>query len=87
LGLSLERIRQEVLRLLGRGLGNEQLGMARDHQHNPDPNTNVARIVRESTDLEAAWAEWSSHVQKDDQRGLALLRTAFEAGWEAAKQS
>jgi hypothetical protein len=38
--------------------------MTRDHQHNPDPNQNAARIVRESTaettsplaDLEAAWA-------------------------------
>jgi hypothetical protein len=23
--------------------------MARDHQHNPDPNVNAARIVRDST--------------------------------------
>lgn len=38
--------------------------MTRDHQHNPDPNENAARIVREATggdaaspaDLEAAWA-------------------------------
>jgi hypothetical protein len=37
--------------------------MARDHQHNPDPNENAARIVGESAghaadtpaDLEAAW--------------------------------
>jgi hypothetical protein len=65
--------------------------MTRDHQHNPDPNANAARIVREATtdtpataaDLEAAWAEWSSHIQKVDERGMALLRAAFEAGWDA----
>ncbi len=65
--------------------------MTRDHQHNPDPNANAARIVAESTtssqaapaDLEAAWAEWSSHIQKVDERGMSLLRAAFEAGWEA----
>jgi hypothetical protein len=26
--------------------------MPRDHQHNPDPNVNAARIVRESTGRE-----------------------------------
>jgi len=39
--------------------------MTCDHQHNPDPNFNAARIVAESTtaaegtsaDLKAAWAE------------------------------
>ena len=39
----------------------------RDHQHNPDPNVNAARIVAESTkahagvtgDVEAAWADSS----------------------------
>ncbi|HEY2892623.1 MAG TPA: hypothetical protein VGJ16_00360 [Pirellulales bacterium] len=44
--------------------------MTRDHAHNPDPNANAARIVRESAgspeappaDLEAAWAAWSSHI-------------------------
>jgi len=38
--------------------------MGRDHQHNPDPNLNAARIVGQSTsdttatpaDVEAAWA-------------------------------
>ena len=42
--------------------------MARDHQHNPDPNQNASRIVGEattsppdvSTDLESAWAAWSN---------------------------
>lgn len=65
--------------------------MGRDHQHNPDPNLNAARIVGESTrdttatpaDVEAAWAEWSSHIQNVDERGMTLLRAAFEAGYEA----
>lgn len=69
--------------------------MPRDHQHNPDPNANAARIVRESTasqadplptDLEAAWEAWSTHIQKVDERGMTLLRAAFEAGWEAGRQ-
>jgi hypothetical protein len=66
--------------------------MTRDHQHNPDPNVNAARIVWESigkiegppsdppADLEAAWAEWSKGIQKVDERGMTLLRAAFEAG-------
>jgi hypothetical protein len=65
--------------------------MARDHEHNPDPNANAARIVGEATaastapaaDLEAAWAAWSAHVQKVDERTLSLLRAAFEAGWDS----
>ncbi|MCE9545027.1 MAG: hypothetical protein K8T25_05850 [Planctomycetia bacterium] len=65
--------------------------MSRDHQHNPDPNQNAARIVGESArdttappaDVEAEWAEWSAHIQKVDERGLSLLRAAFEAGYEA----
>jgi hypothetical protein len=65
--------------------------MARDHQHNPDPNVNAKRIVEASTagaaatpaDLEAAWAEWSRGIQKVDERAMALLRAAFEAGFEA----
>jgi hypothetical protein len=41
--------------------------MTRDHQHNPDPNVNAARIVAESIakqeklaggDLEVCWASW-----------------------------
>ena len=39
--------------------------MTRDHQHNPDPNQNAARIVAKSTDepqttasdVEAAWLD------------------------------
>jgi hypothetical protein len=65
--------------------------MAKDPQHNPDPSENAARIVAESTadsdslpaDVEAAWAEWSRHIQKDE-RGMELLRAAFESGFEAA---
>ncbi len=55
--------------------------MTRDHQHNPDPNVNAARIVAESThddtallaDLEAAWAEWSRGGQKVDERVMTQL--------------
>jgi hypothetical protein len=36
-------------------------------------------------DLEAAWKEWSAGVGKIDNRGLALLRAAFEAGWGARR--
>ncbi len=65
--------------------------MARDHQHNPDPNLTAARIVGEvtasqppcSAELEAAWSAWSSQIQKVDERGMTLLRAAFEAGWDA----
>jgi len=64
--------------------------MTRDHQHNPDPNVDPNRIVGESrrfrhtlADLEAAWAEWSSHIQKVDDRALSSLKAAFEAGFEA----
>jgi hypothetical protein len=68
--------------------------MTRDDQHNPDPNANAARIVREATadstapaaDLEAAWAAWSAHIQKVDERTLSLLRAAFEAGFEAGNR-
>jgi hypothetical protein len=68
--------------------------MTRDHQHNPDPNANAARIVAEATrqgeqssgDLEAAWAAWSAGIQRVDERGMTLLRAAFEAGWEAGQQ-
>jgi len=32
-----------------------------------------------SADLEAAWAEWPCQIQKVDERGMTLLRAAFEA--------
>jgi hypothetical protein len=52
----------------------------KDHDHNPDPNQNAARIVREATaakdaipaDLEAAWAAWSAGIQKMDERGMMV---------------
>lgn len=66
--------------------------MTRDHQHNPDPNVNATRIVGQATsdadppatDLEAAWQAWAKGIQKVDERGMTLLRAAFEAGFEAA---
>ena len=65
--------------------------MPRDNQHNPDPSENAARIVAESAgaeslpvDLEAAWEKWSAGIQNVDERGMTLLRAAFEAGYEAA---
>jgi hypothetical protein len=73
--------------------------MTRDHQHNPDPNENAARIVagsaaREAANapedlaaVDAAWREWSSQIQKADERALTLLRAAFEAGFEAGRGS
>lgn len=65
--------------------------MPKDHQHNPAPNANAARIVAEVTaaspdaaaDLEAAW---SAHIQKVDERAMTLLRAVFEAGWDAGNQ-
>jgi len=65
--------------------------MARDQDHNPDPNTNAARIVAESMmpsekpadDVEAAWKAWAASIQRVDERGMTLLRAAFEAGWDS----
>jgi hypothetical protein len=64
--------------------------MPRDQLHNPDHYVNADRIVDESgrfrhtlADLEDAWAEWSSDIQKIDERALSFLRAAFEAGFEA----
>ncbi len=74
----------------------ECLKMTRDKQHNPDPNENAARIVAGSQaheaeptpgDLEAAWLEWSRHIQKVDERAMTLLKAAFEAGWDACESS
>ena len=68
--------------------------MARYDQHNPDPNVEAARVVRESTegeglpaDREAAWTEWSRGIKNVDERGMTLLRAAFEAGVDAGRQS
>ncbi len=66
--------------------------MPRDNEHNPDPNQNAAQIVAKSTavaqepaagDIEAAWLAWSGHIQNVDERGMTLLRAAFEAGYDA----
>ena len=53
--------------------------MPRDNEHNPDPNANAARIVNQAiagtaetttpADVEAAWLEWSAHIQNVDERG------------------
>ncbi|MEM8739557.1 MAG: hypothetical protein AAGG38_13935 [Planctomycetota bacterium] len=59
---------------------------------NTDTNQDAHRVVSEATkthekslpaDLEAAWEAWSAGVGKVDERGMALLRAAFEAGWTA----
>jgi hypothetical protein len=59
-----------------------------------DENQSAARAVETfisrheeplPADLEAAWAAWSAGVGKVDTRGMALLRAAFEAGWEAGR--
>ncbi|WP_425618041.1 hypothetical protein NA78x_001734 [Anatilimnocola sp. NA78] len=65
--------------------------MPPDNEHNPDPNVNAAKIVAQSTetqepatgDVETAWLAWSGHIQNVDERGMTLLRAAFEAGYEA----
>lgn len=69
--------------------------MAHDNDHNPDPNANAARIVSESmlpsekppSDVEAAWEAWAAGIQKVDERGMTLLKAAFEAGWEAGRSN
>lgn len=38
-------------------------------------------------DLERAWKAWSAGVGDVDERGMALLRAAFEAGYAAGKKS
>jgi hypothetical protein len=66
--------------------------MTRDHQHNPDPNEDVAKVVagtearaasQAHTDLDAAWLAWSVQIQEVDERAMTLLKAAFEAGFEA----
>jgi hypothetical protein len=61
-----------------------------------DVNQAAARTVRDTVDrhedwlppdLEAAWEAWAGCIQKVDERGMTLLRAAFEAGWEAGKRS
>jgi len=57
--------------------------MARDNQHNPDPNVNASRIVAEAArdeksqpaDVESAWLAWSAHIQKVDESRTNQLRS------------
>jgi hypothetical protein len=63
---------------------------------NADPNQIAARVVAETiskhseslpADLDEAWKKWSRAISGVDQRGMTLLKAAFEAGWEAGKLS
>ena len=58
--------------------------------NSPTLTRTAARIVKETTDkldqplphdMEQAWAVWSKGVKKVDERGMALLRAAFEVAW------
>jgi hypothetical protein len=60
-----------------------------------DSNETAARIVSETisqheqplpADLEAAWKQWSTAIQKVDARGMVLLRAAFEAGVDVGRR-
>ena len=64
-------------------------------QSGEDANQAAARIIGETVkrhseplpaDLEAAWKQWSAGIAKVDERGMTLLRAAFEAGAEAARK-
>ncbi|MEX2544905.1 MAG: hypothetical protein WD316_07245 [Phycisphaeraceae bacterium] len=66
-----------------------------ENRDKQDASQSGHRVVSDATaphekplpaDLEQAWAEWSKGVQQVDERGMALLRAAFEAGWEASKE-
>jgi hypothetical protein len=67
--------------------------MPKRASHDPDPNSSVARVIRETlahddelpADVEAAWAAWIKGVQKIDERTRNLLRAAFEAGHQAGR--
>jgi hypothetical protein len=67
--------------------------MTRDHQHNPDPNTDATRILAEATirvdclpaEAEAAWVAWSAGIQKVDESTMTMLRAAFEAGFDVGQ--
>jgi hypothetical protein len=68
-------------------------GMAKPK--NRDFNQNTVRALSEATakheqplptDIEAAWEEWSRGIGKVDERGMALLRAAFEAGMDVGKR-
>jgi hypothetical protein len=66
----------------------------RKRQSGEDSSQAAARVVAETvarhseplpTDLEAAWKQWSAGVGRVDDRAMALLRAAFEAGADAAR--
>jgi hypothetical protein len=68
--------------------------MTRDAQPKPNPDENAAPIVAGpearaaseiSGHLEPAWLGWSKGVQNVDERTITLLRSAFEAGFEAGE--
>ena len=69
--------------------------MRRQTTPEQDPNQVAARIVKKTAsrgerrlpaDIEAAWDAWSRSVGKVDERGMALLRAAFEMGVAAANK-
>ena len=62
-------------------------------QRTEDANEAAARVVAEATraadelpaELEAAWQDWIGRMQNVDARTRALLRAAFEAGYEVSE--
>lgn len=58
-----------------------------------DPNTEAHRVAAQAgpedqpacPELEATWEAWSRQIKQVDQRGMELLRAAFEAGYEAGR--
>ena len=64
-------------------------------QSGEDENQAAARIISETVkrhseplpaDIEAAWKQWSAGIAKVDERGMTLLRAAFEAGVDVGKR-
>ena len=52
----------------------------------PDAERQAAELLRKAAaqeGVEVAWTEWSRSVPNIDGRTLFLLKTAFEAGWDA----
>lgn len=65
-------------------------------QSGEDESQAAVRVVGETAarhseslpaNLEAAWNQWSAGVGRVDDRAMALLRAAFEAGVEAGRRS
>jgi hypothetical protein len=65
---------------------------SRMNDQHPAPIENATQIIDEATnqdnplsaDLEKAWAVWLKGIKGVDERGMTLLRAAFEVGVEAA---